>query len=295
MRTTGYDANNYTNWMLWQPSSSDSSYVQLISATNTLYDGESMYEMLKSNNVNAPFNTYLLNSVSASVPTVITSTLYTATSSSSMSMFVMTKTGTTTYNGQTCDVVTFKLPYNSKFLDFTKAIANQNNSPTLEAESESKTQKWILEPVKPRYADLVAPSNIYLQTSTNGTSTKTLDWWETNTLYWQWTASDNTIVAGDTYIFAERDITKNNLGTLTYGDWVSSDVGELITSGNKQWRKTATTIPSCSDTIKEAGKQIQIQTSSNPKYFKSNKKQFKTISNLNQTRIIISKPNSKSN
>lgn len=261
MRTTGYDMNNYSCWMIWQPSSSDSSYVQLVSGTNSLYSGESMYEMLSSSNAqNQPYNVYKLSWIGTNVPNVGAQGIWTTIDSTSMNEFIMTKVGTTTLNGFTRDVVTFKLPYNGKYLDYSKAISNSNESPTLETSTGASTQKFVLEEINPRYDQLVAPTNIYLQTSTSGTSTKTLDWWTTNTLYWQWTDSANTINAGDSYALAERDLTLNNSGTWTYGSRSYPAWASLKTVGYKRWRTAATTIPSCSSSVKAAGKEVLLNT-----------------------------------
>ena len=264
MRTSGYDVNNYTTWMIWQPLDTDASYVQLVSGTDSNFDGQSVLEEITSNNpYTQAFNIYKLLWNATNIPSVVATTLDTATSASSMGMFVMKKAGTTTYGGATRDVVTFKLPYNGKYLDYSKAISNQNNSPTLESYTGANTQKFILEEITPYYSKLVAPTNFFLQTSTSGTSTKTLDWWTTNALYWRWTDSTNTINAGDKHWYIERDRTQNNSGIWTYGDWTdykSQTSDDWRTSGNKRWMKTSTTIPSCSNSIKCVGKEISMNT-----------------------------------
>jgi hypothetical protein len=264
MRTGGYDGQNRSIWMLWQPSDTDSSYVQLISATNSNYDNASIYKMLTSSSVmTAPFNTYELTNNTTITPTIITNVLQTATSTTSMAMWIMTKTGTTTWGGATRDVVTFKMPYNNKYLYYGDAISDANTSLTIHESSGSDYWEFILEPVTPYYSDLTAPTNLRLQTSTSGTSTKTLDWWTQSAMYWSWTDSQNTINAGDQHTYRIRTFTVNNAGTTTYTDWSSykdQSSADWKTSGTKRWMNTAVTIPSVSGTIKATGTEIQMLT-----------------------------------
>ena len=265
MRTTGYDGQNRSIWMLWQPSDTDSSYVQLISATNSNYDNASIYKMLTSSSVmTAPFNTYELTNNTTITPSIITNILQTATSTTSMAMWIMTKTGTTTWGGSTRDVVTFKMPYNNKYLYYGEAISDANTSLTIQESSGSDYWEFILEAANPRLDSLTAPTNFCLQTSTSGTSTKTLDWWTQSAMYWSWTDSQNTINAGDQHRCRERTFTVNNSGEITYGSWTSPWTRQTTdnwkTSGTKRWCTTATTIPSVSTTVKAAGKEIQMIT-----------------------------------
>lgn len=261
MKQDAHNANNYTNWMLWQPSDSNANYVQLVSATNVVYSNKYLYEILSSERPDsALYNVLRTDWTTSLTPFILDEGIEASVDSAARNAFIKTKVGTTTYSGATLDVITLKLPYNSRYLDYSKAIANQNNSVTLESSTGASTQKFVLEPIDPRYDGLVAPTNIYLQTSTSGTSTKTLDWWTTNTLYWQWTDSANTINAGDGHQMSERDVSQNNDGTWNYGSLVGYGSVDVKTSGYKRWRTTKTTIPSCSSSIKQAGKQIYIQT-----------------------------------
>ena len=264
MRTDAYASNNYECWMVWHPLSTNTSYTQLISATASNYDGMSVYEMLDSSNAEfMPYNSLHNQSSAPSSVDVVTNILETSISSDNQFLFVLNKVGTTTYNNTTCDVVTFKHLSTGKYLDYSKAIANQNNPVTLENSTGANTQKFVLELVIPFYDGLTSPTNIYLQTSTSGTSTKTLDWWTTATHYWQWTDTVNTINAGDYHHYKERDYKLNNNGTVTYGEWtnwVNQYPSNWITSGQKRWMKNATTIPSCSTSIKATGKQVQMNT-----------------------------------
>lgn len=265
MRTGGDDINNYSIWMIWQPSSTNARYVQLVSATNSIMKSAGyppIYEMLASSDPEVyPYNTYSLNDISTSTPAIATNSLDQTVGTSSTWQFLMTKVRTTTFNGSTCDVVTFKLTYNGKYLDYTKAISNSNTSPTLETSTGANTQ-FVLEKILPHYDGLVAPTSVYLQTSPSGSSTKTVDWWTTNKLYPQWTESGNTIIANDYHYIVTSDITINNYGVATYGTGVTQKVtaDDCITVSSKRWMKNPITIPSCSSTVKGAGKRFYIAT-----------------------------------
>lgn len=261
MRTDNWNVNNYTTWMIWQPSDTNTNYVQLVSATDTTVNGitTTLFERMSSSSpITEPYGVYKQNNVSSNTPTITTDILSTSVSSYGFAHFYKTKIETTTLDGATRDVVSFRHQYTGKYLDYSKAITNQNNSLTFESYIGTNTQMFILEPANPRYSGLVAPTNIYLQTSTSGTSTKTLDWWTTNTLYWQWTDSANTINAGDYPKIRERDVTVSNDGSISYGSWSADITPTLKTSGYKRWSTKATTIPSCSTSVKCTGKAMYV-------------------------------------
>ena len=264
MRTDAYASNNNECWMIWQPSDSNANYVQLISATNSLFNNSSMYQMLGSSYpLSQAYNMYGMKQKDDTVPSITTEALDTSAKTDSFAQFFMSKDGTGTHDGKTLDKVLFTHAYSKKVLDCTEALSNSNSSPTLKSSSTASNYFYLLEPVFPFYDGLTSPTNIYLQTSTSGTSTKTLDWWTTSTHYWQWTDTVNTINAGDYHHYKERDYKLNNNGTVTYGEWtnwVDQYPSNWITSGQKRWMKNATTIPSCSTSIKATGKQVQMNT-----------------------------------
>lgn len=259
MRTTGYDMQNHSIWMIYQLSDSDTTHVKLITATNS--EGHPIYYWLsRTDPTSGTYCAYQQKQKDSNDLYIISGAL---NSDTVLKKFTMTKTGTTTWSGATRDVVTFQNTANGKYIDYSSAISNSNNSPTLQAASGANTQKFILERVNPMYDGLTAPTSFYLQTSTSGTSTKTLDWWTKNSMYWQWTDSQNTINAGDQHRYRERTFTVNNSGTTTYGDWTAwatQTTDNWKTSGTKRWWTTATTIPSVSTTVKAAGKEIQMYT-----------------------------------
>ena len=262
MRTQNNDVNNYQTWMLWQPSDTDASYVQLISATNVLDTNYSVYDSL--NDGSEAFNIYRQPSITSSNITIQTDTLDFSKNASGISQFIKTKKATATVNNVSCDVVTFQHCYTKKYLDCSKAISNQSNSLTLETSSENDTQKFILEPINPYYDKLVAPSSIYLQSAIGSTALQINNWYipMIEKYYWQWTNSENTIIAEDCLNYSERDATLNNSGTWSYGNWTYLNVSpsDLKTIGYKSWQTSPTTIPQCSTSIKQVAKQIRIAT-----------------------------------
>ena len=253
---------NYSNWMVWQPVDSSTSQISLISTTKGNYDGKSFYSMISSSNVkNMSFNTYQC-SLNSTTPNIIATAL-SQTNEGKTQQWIMTKTGTATYDGVTCDVVTFKHCLTSKYLDCTKAMADTTASPTLE-DGTNDYQKWVLSPMQPYDPDLAAPTNFFLQSSTTSTSGKTLDWWtKYSPWYWQWTDTTNTINAGYSHKYRERSDEVKSDGSTTTGTWsawTAQTSSNWVTVGNKRWMTNATTVTAPGTNGKCRKKLIQMQT-----------------------------------
>lgn len=262
---SSYLEDNTTTWMIFQPSDSNSNYVQLVSATRDIsIENEALFSKLaESDPLNCTYNVYILNNIYSTVPTIVATGLETSYNSTSLDAFIMTQVGVAEINKHIYPLVVFKHCYTGKYLDYSKAMSNLNNSLTLETSGSTICQEFILENSSPYYDQLVAPSEIGLSFMPGISAFPSQYWRLYDVLYWYWRDSTNTINAGDSHQYRERDLTCNNSGTWTYGSWTdytSINSTNWKQLADKRWLKNPTTIPSCSTSIKEVGKQIEMNT-----------------------------------
>ena len=256
MRTTGYDDQNRSIWFLYQISDTETSQVMIVSAMGAVFKNFS-----SSTPLIETYHVYQQQNKDDMELYIVGNSL---SSSSILSKFTMTKTGTTTWGGATRTTVTFQNTNNSKYIVYGDALSDSNASPNLDASGGADYREFILESITPYYGDLVAPTNLNLQASLNDEVTYTNRWrTDVNNFYWSWIDSQNTINADDPHTYRERTYTVNNSGNTTYSDW-SSWTGltstDCKTEGTRRWMKKTTSVPAVSTTVKAAGNEIQMIT-----------------------------------
>lgn len=265
--TADNNANNYTTWMLWQSMDNETDYVQLVSATNALSSNSTIYSNLTASKpLTQKYNVFRQTALGSTSLKVASETLKEGISMNDEWHFLINKVLDGKVMDKPCDIVAIYTPGTTHYyLDFSKAIANQNNSVTLESSQAYRNQLFFLEPIDPHFSGLTAPTadSINLQQTTSMRELSNIRWWTTKNWYWSWTDTADTILKDDPHAYRYQTATLNNNNAWTYGswtDWADYTSANTITSGYNRWAKDPITVPECSDSVKKVGAQIQMYT-----------------------------------